>query len=277
MTFARKLVQSGDFFLLKYYDLSIVKTPTPATPADRLIFALDVPDRVQALSYVEQLDGLVTFYKVGWELFLAEGLSIIRELKAKGFRVFLDLKIQDDVDETVNRYIQVAIREQVDLITLHGSEKLFETAKSAKGDGSLQLLSLTLLSNMDEAAMRDLALLDNGTGYCLPFTKPEEYIHWKATRTAKAGADGFIASGRFVSFVRGLFQESRPLIVTPGVRPSGTSHAEHKNVLTPKEAILAGSDYLVVGRPIRDAESPRATAQKVVQEIAEALESLTAS
>ena len=102
--------------------------------------------------------------------------------------------------------------------------------------------------------MKDIALLDNGTGQCLPFKKPEEYIHWKATRTAKAGADGFIASGRFVSFVRGLFQESHPLIVTPGVRPSGASHAEHKNVLTPKEAILAGSDYLVVGRPIRDAE-----------------------
>ncbi len=251
--------------------------PTPSKPADRLIFALDVPDRAQALSYVEQLDGLVTFYKVGWELFLSEGLNIVRELKAKGQRVFLDLKIQDDVDETVNRYIQVAVREHIDLVTLHGSERLFKTAKRAKGDASLQLLSLTLLSNMDEAAMKDIALLDNGTGYCLPFKKPEDYIQWKATRTSQAGADGFIASGRFVGFVRGLFPESHPLIVTPGVRPSGASHAEHKNVLTPKEAILAGSDYLVVGRPIRDAESPRATAEKVVQEIAEALESLSAS
>lgn len=251
--------------------------PTPSKPADRLIFALDVPDRAQALTYVEQLDGLVTFYKVGWELFLAEGLNIVRELKAKGHRVFLDLKIQDDVDETVNRYIQVAVREQIDLVTLHGSERLFKTAKQAKGDASLQLLSLTLLSNMDEAAMKDIALLDNGTGYCLPFKKPEDYIQWKATRTSQAGADGFIASGRFVCFVRGLFPESHPLIVTPGVRPSGVSHAEHKNVLTPKEAILAGSDYLVVGRPIRDAKSPRATAEKVVQEIDEALESLSAS
>jgi orotidine-5'-phosphate decarboxylase len=177
----------------------------------------------------------------------------------------------------VNRYIQVAVREHIDLVTLHGSERLFETAKRAKGDASLQLLSLTLLSNMDEAAMKDIALLDNGTGYCLPFKKPEDYVQWKATRTAKAGADGFIASGRFVSFVRGLFPDSHPLIVTPGVRPSGASHAEHKNVLTPKKAILAGSDYLVVGRPIRDAESPRATAEKVVQEISEALESLATS
>ena len=254
-----------------------MKIPPPTKPADRLIFALDVPDRSSALSYVEQLDGLVTFYKVGWELFLAEGLNIVREIKAKGHRVFLDLKIQDDVDETVKRYIQVAVREHIDLVTLHGSERLFQTAKRAKGEASLQLLSLTLLSNMDETAMKDIALLDNGTGYCLPFKKPEDYVQWKATRTSEAGADGFIASGRFVSFVRGLFQESHPLIVTPGVRPSGSSHAEHKNVLTPKEAILAGSDYLVVGRPIRDANSPRVTAEQVVQEIADALKSSATS
>ncbi len=254
-----------------------MKIPNPTLPSERLIFALDVPDRERALSYVEQLDGLVSFYKVGWELFLAEGLSIVRELKAKGHNVFLDLKIQDDVDETVNRYIQVAIREHIDLVTLHGSERLFEAAKRAKGDASLKLLSLTLLSNMDEAAMKDIALLDNGTGYCLPFKKPEDYIRWKATRTDQAGADGFIASGRFVRFVRSLFPNNHPLIVTPGVRPSGAAHAEHKNVLTPKAAILAGSDYLVVGRPIRDADSPRGTAEKVVREITEALASLAAS
>ena len=248
----------------------------PLKPEERLIFALDVPDGTRALSYVERLDGLVTFYKVGWELFLAEGLGIVRALKAKGHRVFLDLKIQDDVDETVTRYIQVAVREQIDLVTLHGSERLFETAKRAKRDSFLQLLSLTLLSNLDEKAMKDLALLDNGTGLCLPFKKPEDYVQWKADRTAKAGADGFIASGRFVGFVRNLFPQSHPIIVTPGVRPSGTSHAEHKNVLTPKAAILAGSDYLVVGRPIRDAESPRTTAQNVIQEITEALESRAA-
>ncbi len=253
------------------------KMVIPNKAADRLIFALDVPDKDQALSYVKQLDGLVTFFKVGWELFLAEGLSIVRVLKAKGHKVFLDLKIQDDVDETVNRYIQVAIREQIDLVTLHGSERLFRTARQAKGDAPLQLLSLTLLSNMDESAMKDLALLDNGTGCCLPFKKPEDYVEWKASRTFEAGADGFIASGRFVQFVRGLFKEGHPLIVTPGVRPSGASHAEHKNVLTPREAIMNGSDYLVVGRPIRDADSPRAAAHHVVQEMTEALESLDVS
>ncbi len=243
----------------------------PSCPADRLIFALDVSDKAQALSYVEQLDGLVTFFKVGWELFLAEGLKIVQELKSRGLRVFLDLKIQDDVDETVNRYIQVAIREHIDLVTLHGSGRLFATAKRAKGNASLQLLSLTLLSNMDAGAMQDIGLLDNGTGQCLPFKHPEDYVRWKATQTFKAGADGFIASGKFVRFVRGLFPDNHPIIVTPGVRPSGTSHAEHKNVLVPKEAVLAGSDYLVVGRPIRDAESPRLMAEGIVAEISETL------
>ena len=243
------------------------------TPQERIIFALDVSDKPAALKLIQQLEGVVSFYKVGWELFLAEGLGFIRELKKRGYRVFLDLKIQDDVDETVKRYIQVAIREQVDFVTLHGSEKLFRTARQAKADAPLQLLSLTLLSNMDEAAMKDIALLDNGTGYCLPFKKPEDYVRWKATRTFEAGADGFIASGRFVNFVRGLFKADSPLIVTPGVRPSGSSHAEHKNVLTPTEAIMSGSDFLVVGRPIRDAPSPKAVAQAIAQEIAEAWES----
>lgn len=247
-------------------------TPTEI-PQERIIFALDVSDKQDAMKFVQTLEGIVSFYKVGWELFLAEGLGFIRELKSRGHRVFLDLKIQDDVDETVKRYIQVAIREQVEFVTLHGSEKLFRTAKQAKGDAPLQLLSLTLLSNMDEGAMKEIGLLDNGTGYCLPFKNPEDFVQWKATRTFKAGADGFIASGRFVNVVRGLFKDSHPLIVSPGVRPSGSAHAEHKNVLTPREAILGGSDYLVVGRPIRDAKSPKAVAQAIVQEIQEALDS----
>ena len=243
------------------------------TPQERIIFALDVPEKQEALKFVHQLEGLVTFYKVGWELFLAEGLGLVRELKSRGHRVFLDLKIQDDVDETVKRYIQVAVREQIDLVTLHGSEKLFRTARQAKGEAPLQLLSLTLLSNMDESAMKEIGLLDNGTGFCLPFDKAEDYVTWKATRTFEAGADGFIASGRFVKIVRGLFKGRQPLIVSPGVRPSGSSHAEHKNVLTPREAILTGSDYLVVGRPIRDASSPQAVTQGIVREIEEALAS----
>ena len=242
------------------------------TPNERIIFALDVPERQEALKFVQQLEDIVSFYKVGWELFLAEGLGFVRELKRRGHRVFLDLKIQDDVDETVKRYIQVAVRERVDAVTLHGSEKLFRTARQAKGDAPLQLLSLTLLSNMDEGAMKEIGLLDNGTGLCLPFTKPEDYVRWKATRTFEAGADGFIASGRFVNLVRGLFKESHPLIISPGVRPSGSPHAEHKNVLTPREAILGGSDYIVVGRPIRDAPSPYEMAQIITREIAGVLE-----
>ena len=245
-------------------------------PQERIIFALDIPEKQEAMKFVQELEDIVSFYKVGWELFLAEGLGFIRELKSRGHRVFLDLKIQDDVDETVKRYIQVAVRERLDLVTLHGSEKLFRTAKQAKGDAPLQLLSLTLLSNMDEVAMKEIGLLDNGTGFCLPFTRPEDYVQWKATRTFEAGADGFIASGRFVNVVRGLFKVNHPLIITPGVRPSGSSHAEHKNVLTPRKAILSGSDFLVVGRPIRDAKSPKAVAQAIAQEIEEALDSQAA-
>ncbi len=256
----------------------MAKLLTPQKPEERLIFALDVPDWDTAIHYEKCLEGIVGFYKVGWELFLAEGLKIIRHLKTKNHRVFLDLKIQDDVDETINRYIQVAINEGVDFVTLHGNGKMFSTAKKAKGDSTLQLLSVTLLSNMDEAAMKDNYMIKNSDDqeadkYCLPFENAEEYVSWRAKKTAEAGCDGFIASGRFVKFINKLFHKDGPFIVTPGVRPLGDSHAEHKNVLTPKEAILAGSAYLVIGRPIRDAESPVAAAKKIVEEIADALKS----
>ena len=249
----------------------------PLKPEERLIFALDVPDKKEAESFVRQLEGVVSFYKVGWELFLSEGLEIVRYLKNKGHKVFLDLKIQDDVDATISRYIQVAIREKVDFVTLHGNGRMFKTAKQAKGDSSLKILSLTLLSNMDEATMRDNYMLRNGDDHCLPFDTPEEYVEWRAKRTFEAGCDGFIASGRFVRNVKNMFQERCPLIITPGVRPTGSSHAEHKNVLTPTEAIHSGSDFLVVGRPIRDSENAKKKAKEIVTEISEALESLAAS
>ncbi|MEX2493928.1 MAG: orotidine-5'-phosphate decarboxylase [Nitrospirales bacterium] len=242
-------------------------------PQERLIFALDVADMQSAKSYVKQLKGVVSFYKVGWELFLAESLEIVKYLKGEGHKVFLDLKIQDDVDATISRYIQVAIRQDVDFVTLHGNGRMFATAKSAKGGSNLKILSLTLLSNMDEAAMKDNYMLQNGDDYCLPFKTAEEYVGWRATKTFNAGCDGFIASGRFVKFLKNLFKEDCPLIITPGVRPVGCSAAEHKNVLTPKAAIQNGSDYLVVGRPIRDAENANSQAQAIVQQIAEGLES----
>lgn len=250
--------------------------PLHLKPEERLIFALDVPDMDHAVSYVKSLKGIVSFYKVGWELFLAEGLKVIEYLKGEGHKVFLDLKIQDDVDATISRYIDVAISKDIDFVTLHGNGRLFSTAKKAKqakGDTKLKILSLTLLSVMDEAAMKDSYMIQNGSERSLPFNTPEEYVKWRAEKTFEAGCDGFIASGKFVKYVRELFIKEYPLIVTPGVRPTGCSAAEHKNVLTPRAAIQAGSDYLVVGRPIRDAENSNWQAQEIVQEIAEALES----
>lgn len=245
-------------------------------PSERLIFALDVHDMHEAKALVRQLKGVVSFYKVGWELFLAEGLKVIEYLKEHDYKVFLDLKIQDDVDATISRYIDVAIAKDIDFVTLHGNGRLFATAKKAKlakGETKLKILSLTLLSVMDEAAMKDSYMIQNGSERSLPFKTPEDYVKWRAEKTFEAGCDGFIASGKFVKYVRDLFTEDYPLIVTPGVRPVGCSAEEHKNVLTPKAAIQAGSDYLVVGRPIRDAENANKRANEIVQEIAEALES----
>jgi len=239
----------------------------PMNPEDRLIFALDVPDIDQAQGYVRMLEDVVRFYKVGWELFTDAGMNIVRFLKGRGLKVFLDLKFPEDVDETIHRYIQVIVREKIDFITLHGNGRIFRIAKQAKGDSSLKILSLTLLSSLDETDMRDNYMVSNGSEYSFPFSTAEHYVNWRAEQSRKAGCDGFIASGRFVKMIRDNFKDDHPIIVTPGVRPSGASSNEHKNVLTPREAILSGSDYLVVGRPIRDAVSAKEKAEEIIKEI----------
>lgn len=244
--------------------------PEIKTPQDRLIFALDFPDSENALGYVKQLRGVVSFYKVGWELFVAEGMKIVRELKELGHKVFLDLKFQEDVDETIKGYLQIAIREKVDFVTLHGNGKIFATAKRVKGESPIKILSLTLLSNMDTDDMRDNYMIQNGSAEAFPFVTPEQYVSWRAGRTLDAGGDGLIASGRFVKLLRDEYKDKQPLLVVPGIRPLSSSHDEHKQVLTPREAILAGADYLVVGRPIRNAENAIEATNRIIEEIAEA-------
>ncbi|RMH09996.1 MAG: orotidine-5'-phosphate decarboxylase [Nitrospirae bacterium] len=239
-------------------------------PKDRLIVALDVPTKEEALALVNALSPLVSFYKVGWELFLAAGPDIVRTLKAKNLQVFLDLKMQEDVDQTISRYIQVVVREGVDFVTLHGNGRIFRVAKRAKGEAPVKLLALTLLSSLDEADMRDNYLLYNGSTYSFPFQRAEEYVCWRADTAVQAGCDGLIASGQFVRLLHDRFRDRTPppLLVVPGIRLEGAPRDEHKHTLTPRDAIAGGADYLVVGRPITQAATPREAAQAIIDEIA---------
>jgi len=235
--------------------------------SERLIVALDVPTRAQALGIVNQLDGLVSFYKVGYQLFVAEGMTFVRELMSRGLRVFLDLKM-DDVDETISSAVQEVARNQVHLLTLHGGAATVRAAVAGRaraGANFPKLLSVTLLSSLGEHDLVDFQIV----GPNARFKSLMEYVLWRAETAVAAGCDGLIASGDTIGEVRRHIGAG-PIIVSPGIRPSGAATNEHKRSATPGNAIAAGSDYLVVGRPVRTAADPQAVVRAIIDEIEQA-------
>jgi orotidine-5'-phosphate decarboxylase len=241
----------------------------PATPQERLIFALDVPGEEQARNIVEELKGLVSFYKVGWELFLATGLKFVKELKDKGHKVFLDVKITPDIEEQLKRSVRALAESGVDFMTIHGNGKTAQLIREARGDLPVKILSITVLTSMDYYDMRDLYITDPDSDYSLKFPSVESFVMFRAKEALDNGCDGLIASGDHGSMLRRAFGNDF-LLVCPGIRPEWSQHNGHKRPSTPTMAIENGADYLVVGRPIRDSKSRRDAAQKIIDEIAQA-------
>lgn len=226
---------------------------------ERLIFALDVPTIDEAERLVERLGEAVEFYKLGLELFTAgDAAGLVRTLKGMGKRVFVDLKLFD-VPATVARAVARLAALEVDFLTVHGNQAMMEAAAAAKG--ASQVLAVTALTSLDEGDLSDLGFQCNVA----------ELVASRARRALQAGLDGVIASGREAAALRGELGP-RLLVVTPGIRPvANRADDDQKRVMTPAEAIRSGADYLVVGRPIRDAADPRAAAEAIVAEIAAAL------
>jgi len=230
--------------------------------ADRLIVALDCPTLEQARSLVADLGPTVTFYKIGWRLFLTGGLSFVDEIRGQNKRIFLDLKM-DDIAETVETAVAV-LRDKAEFLTLMGSAATIRAAARGRGASTdPKLLSVTFLSNLDETDLR--AMLPQGAklpaGEILP-----AYIEQRARQAFDAGADGLIASGDSVKQLRAAVGP-KPLIVTPGIRPAGSAAGDQKRTKTPAEAIEDGADLLVVGRPIWAATDPVAAAEAVIRDI----------
>ncbi|MGH8270919.1 MAG: orotidine-5'-phosphate decarboxylase [Gammaproteobacteria bacterium] len=226
---------------------------------ERLIFALDVPSIAEAEALVERLDDAVAFYKLGLELFTAgDAPGFVRRLKGAGKRVFVDLKLFD-VPATVARAVARLAALEVDFLTVHGNQAMMEAAAAAKG--ASRVLAVTALTSLDEGDLADLGFQCDVTGL----------VASRARRALEAGLDGVIASGREAQALRAELGP-RLLVVTPGIRPvANREEDDQKRVMSPAEAIRAGADYLVVGRPIRDADDPRAAAAAIVAEIAAAL------
>ena len=238
-------------------------SPKPKT-ADRLIVALDVDTTKKALDIIEYLNGLVSFFKVGYQLFIAEGLTFVRRLIEGNNRVFLDLKM-DDVDETIRRAVANIAATRVEFLTIHGSGATVRAARDGRGAREKpKLLSVTLLSSLDANDLKDLFADSKLT--------VESYVKWRAKQAIDNGCEGLIASGETIGMLRKLYPSA--IIVAPGIRPADSSRDDHKRALSPDDAIRAGADYLVVGRPIRNSSNPRNAAEKIIEEMEQAFQDL---
>ncbi len=227
----------------------------------RLIVALDVDSVEEAERIVRELDDLVSFYKVGWQLFLPTHFQFVKRLSQLGKRIFLDLKMED-----IPEIIQLAIRsapdvEFIELMTLKGTSQLIRAAKQGarKGNGetTTKFLMLTVLSSQDDEDVHEIY----GTSATL-----DDVVRMRARKAIDAGCDGLIASGQSIQKLREEFGRNF-LIVAPGIRPKGSSTDDHKRTRTPYEAIRDGADYIVVGRPITKNKNMRAAAERVVTDI----------
>lgn len=228
---------------------------------DRLIFALDVPDTGAARVLVEQLGNTVTFYKVGLELAMSPGyFELIDWLKARGKKVFVDVKLFD-VPATVAAAVVRLDARDVDFITVHGNQGIMQAAADAR-KGRAKILAVTSLTSLDRGDMDDL-------GFDCDI---DELVLSRARRALEAGCDGVVSSGLELARLRAEAPDTL-ITVTPGIRPvdNDTPPDDQKRVMTPTTAIAAGADYLVVGRPIRQASDPEAAADAIQHEIADAL------
>lgn len=230
----------------------------PIPPEDRLILALDVPSTEEARRLADRLGDAVTFYKVGLELFTAGGYyELIDWLVARGKKIFADLKLYD-VPETVRSAVRQLARRRIHFTTVHGNDSILEAAAAEKK--KLQILAVTVLTSLDQ---NDLSQM----GYA---GDVQSLVLARAKRALELGCDGVIASGLEARALRENL-DPRLIVVTPGIRPAdpgGNRPADdQKRVTTPEEAFRNGADYIVMGRPIRNAPDPKAAALAVQEEI----------
>jgi orotidine-5'-phosphate decarboxylase len=230
--------------------------------------ALDVATLEAARGLTDRLGNQLGGCKVGLELFTAAGPEAVRVVAGRGQRVFLDLKLHD-IPETVRRAVAAASALGADLLTVHlgGGRAMLEAAVAAarQAGGGLRLLGVTVLTSLAEGDLDE-------AGLCGPLP---ELVRRRARLAWSCGLDGIVASPQEAAALRAE-APAGALIVTPGIRPSGTAAADQRRVATPAQAIAAGADLLVVGRPLRDAADPAAAARDLVAEVALALAALPA-
>lgn len=224
----------------------------------KIVFPLDFPTPAEAESFADRLGGQVGIFKVGLELFIAAGPSVLRTLPSDT-GIFLDLKLHD-IPATMGRSVARAAAMEVALLTVHGLAGRDSLRQAAENAGSTRLLAVTVLTSLDAEALESIGL-DGG---------PREAADRLAKLAWDAGVRGLVTSAHECAALRDALGQDA-FLVTPGIRPSGSATGDQKRVMTPADAIAAGADLLVVGRPIRDASNPNAAAADVARQVQLAL------
>lgn len=230
------------------------------TADPRLIVPLDLPTVEEARDMVERLGDAVSFYKIGLELLASDGMTLARELKASGKSIFLDWKLHD-IGATVERSARVLAQSGCDLLTVHAEPQVMKSAVLARGDSSLKILAVTVLTSLTDADLIEM-------GYAF---SARDLVERRVRQAIECGVDGIVSSPHEAGLAREIATAAgKPgfLIVTPGVRPEWSAKNDQARAATPEAAIRAGASHLVCGRPITAANDPREAALKVIAEIA---------
>ena len=241
--------------------MQVAPNPHAEIPTEeRLIFAVDLPTVAEAREFIARLEGQVRFFKLGLELFMTGGIfELVDDLCQRDARVFVDLKFFD-VPATVGRAVARLAERGATFATVHGNQGMMEAAAAAKGD-RLKILAVTALTSLDRGDLDDL-------GFACDL---DALVLSRARRALEAGCDGVVSSGLEVERLRREV-DGRLVVITPGIRPLDNRETDdQKRIVTPTQALRRGADYLVVGRPIRDAADPAAAAAALQAEIRQAL------
>ncbi|HWP27403.1 MAG TPA: orotidine-5'-phosphate decarboxylase [Xanthobacteraceae bacterium] len=228
-------------------------------PRERLIVALDVPSVATAEAVIARLGDSVWFYKIGYELGFAGGLTLAQKLAERGKQIFIDFKLHD-IGNTVARGIKSIARLGASFVTVHAYPQTMHAAVDARAGTNLRILAVTVLTSYDDA---DLA----ASGY--DFTV-SELVAERAAQARDIGIDGLVCSAAEARQLRAIVGP-RMVLVTPGIRPAGADPGDQKRIMTPAAAIAAGADYLVIGRPVLEAPDPKRAAEAIVGEIESAV------
>jgi orotidine-5'-phosphate decarboxylase len=228
-------------------------------PKDRLIVALDVPGVEPARAMIKRLGDSVTFYKIGYQLSYAGGLSLVQPLTAAGKKVFVDLKLHD-IGNTVAKGVESLASLGATFLTVHAYPQTMQAAVQARGEKGPKILAVTVLTSYSEADLQEAGYRDTIA----------DLVANRARQAQALGVDGLVCSPEEVAHLRAIVGRGMSL-VTPGIRPSGSASGDQKRIMTPSRAISEGADYLVVGRPVMEAADPKAAAEAIQEEIAQAL------